>query len=269
MSTRFHCDLVSEVWLQSLAVHLGTAIAAHDEYETAEGDGVVYSEYNEERYMGPLSVVKYFFRVEINVGRSSSTEDQARYEADVEYCPDTSTFKTRYENIDTKETRKRKREEAAQRRAAMESAADKVREHFEGREAIYVEKGALHVRIINIQADVFPDIEMDCVALEVEEIPTVGFENTLIHERLRSFNWHACSPLRWKTGASSLEHFWEYEFDAGYGGFVIYFAPQVVQGIVELAAQWPDELPEYERYNEVVRYLSDHTRDRGRQLFPD
>ena len=217
MSTRFHCDLVSEGWIRGLAEHVRAAIAAHDEYETTEGDGVVYSEYNEERYMGPLSVVKYWFRVDVNVGRSSSTEDQARYDTDVEYCPETSTFRTRYETIDTKETRRRKREDAARRKAAMEAAADKVREHFEGREAIYVEKlGVLHVRVINIEQMFFRKLKWTASLMSLRksrllDLRTLRSTSTcvlFIGTRVIRFtgNW---VRLVWKTfGSTDLEGVW-------------------------------------------------------------
>ena len=58
-STKFHRDLASPAWLLGLAKHVERAISADRGYETSDAEGVVFSQYNEERYMGPLSVCKF------------------------------------------------------------------------------------------------------------------------------------------------------------------------------------------------------------------
>ena len=50
-----------------------------------------------------------------------------------------------------------------------ETKVDQLRRLFEGREAIYVEKGALRVKVTDISAD----LAQRCIFAEVEEIPTI------------------------------------------------------------------------------------------------
>jgi hypothetical protein len=52
-----------------------------------------------------------------------------------------------------------------------QTRAQRVRELFEGREAIYQEKGALHVKVSNIQMNV----HAPWICADVMEIPTAGF----------------------------------------------------------------------------------------------
>jgi len=52
-----------------------------------------------------------------------------------------------------------------------ETKVEQLRRLFEGREAIYVEKGALRVKVTDISAD----LAQRCISAEVEEIPATGF----------------------------------------------------------------------------------------------
>ena len=108
-STTFHRNLASQAWLQGLERHVESAISVDRGYETSDAEGVVCSQYNDERYMGPLSVCKFYFVVTMQVRRSSSPEDRDAYDACIQYDPDTDSFKTLDETLDTSESRNRSR----------------------------------------------------------------------------------------------------------------------------------------------------------------
>jgi hypothetical protein len=127
LSTEFHRDLASHAWLRNLAAHVERALIAHDDYETSDGEGVVSSEYNEKRFMGPLSIVKYYFVVTVHLRRSDST-GRDTYEAHVEYCPETNTFQTFYETVDTEANRQAAKEAEQRRAAALQVNAHRLRE---------------------------------------------------------------------------------------------------------------------------------------------
>ena len=71
---------------------------------------------------------------------------------------------------------------------------EQVRTNFENRECIYLEKGALRVRIWNIRAD----LAQRYLTAEVEEIPTPGLGVGIYHRRRkgappRLMRHHLCS----------------------------------------------------------------------------
>jgi len=132
--------------------------------------------------------------------------------------------------------------------AAPEAAVQKLRGNFEGRGAIYIEKGALHVRVSNIRWDT----ALCAVLADIEEIPTAGFNTTSFHKG------HDSTPLRWDIGTASLTSFSDTEWSMGYGGWSIYFAPCVVEGVVDLASRWPKELNEHARYKQVLGFIYGH-----------
>jgi hypothetical protein len=43
-----------------------------------------------------------------------------------------------------------------------------------------------------------------------------------------------------------------------YGGWSLFFAPKIVDGIVSLALRFPDNLDPFQRYHKVLHYLEDH-----------
>ena len=125
---------------------------------------------------------------------------------------------------------------------------EKLRNAFEGREAFYFEKGALRVRVFNIRYE--PRDRL--IKLEVEEIPTLGLEHTPLHHALGQ-----PSPLRWSIGAGYLAEFSEQIFLSGYGGWELYFAPEVVRDLISVAANWPDDLEAFERYRQAREKLGE------------
>ncbi len=44
----------------------------------------------------------------------------------------------------------------------------------------------------------------------------------------------------------------------GYGGWSLFFAPRIIDGIMSLALQFPENLDPFQRYGEVLNYLKDH-----------
>jgi hypothetical protein len=104
--TRYHIGIATTDWLRTLETHVSSLIASHPEYRTASGRGAVSSRYNEERFMGPLSLVKNDFDVIVHVSRLLSIRKD-RYEATVRYSPETNAFDTLRETVETVETKRR------------------------------------------------------------------------------------------------------------------------------------------------------------------
>lgn len=137
---------------------------------------------------------------------------------------------------------------------------EKLRMAFEGREAIYIEKGVLRVRVTNIHCRE-GDRRIDAT---VEEIPTPGLSGGLF------FAPRSNEPLRWKIGAGYLTTFSDYTWQMGYGGWSLYFAPGVVSGLTNLAADWSVELDAWERYNRALQFLRNcNAYEKAERVFPD
>jgi hypothetical protein len=107
-ATRYHLALATEDWLGKLRAHLTTAIASHPEFHTEDGRGTMSSRYSEERFMGPLSLVKNDFVAVIQVSRRFSFRKD-RYTATVRYMPEQGRFTTLRDEVSTVETRCRDR----------------------------------------------------------------------------------------------------------------------------------------------------------------
>jgi hypothetical protein len=131
-----------------------------------------------------------------------------------------------------------------------EARVEQLRAQFEGREGIYVEKGALRVRVSEIHGDA----AQLSISAEVEEIPTVGFPAGAFYEIQK----REPSPLRWSIEGGYLTTFSAHTWDMGYGGWSLFFAPMIVEGILSLALRFPDNLDSFQRYEEVLHYLMDH-----------
>ena len=43
----------------------------------------------------------------------------------------------------------------------------------------------------------------------------------------------------------------------GYGGWGLFFAPRIVEGVLNLALQFPESLDAHQRYKAIWRYLYD------------
>lgn len=127
---------------------------------------------------------------------------------------------------------------------------ERLKEAFEGREALYIEHGALRVRVSRIT----PDLRRRYIEALVEEIPTPGLEVTPLHASFED----RVSPLRWDIGAGYLSRFSEHTWAVGYGGWSIFSDPQMVAGVVALAAGFTADLTPMDRYGRILEYLDEH-----------
>jgi hypothetical protein len=132
----------------------------------------------------------------------------------------------------------------------IETKVEQLRGLFEGREAIYVEKGALHVRV----GDIRRDITRLTISAEVEEISTAGFPAGVFYGLTRDER----KVLRWTIGAGYMSASSDHTWNMGYGGWSLFFAPRIVDGIVSFALQFPDNLDPFQLYREILHYLEDH-----------
>jgi ssDNA-binding Zn-finger/Zn-ribbon topoisomerase 1 len=115
--TSFHRNLADAAWLSSLAQFIEDRLRALAAFKSLDAQGAVRPHYNEEKFMGPLSVIKYRFEVSVKVARDISSSD--RYEAQVEFDPVTARFSCSVEHVDTAEKRAL-RAEQLRRRSELE-----------------------------------------------------------------------------------------------------------------------------------------------------
>jgi hypothetical protein len=140
----------------------------------------------------------------------------------------------------------------------------KLRANFEGREAIYIEKGALLVRVTEIERL----SSSTWAGARMLEIPSPGLGVGIFDRRQRK----SAKPAQWTIGTSYLSSFTDDQWSMGYGGWSLYFNPEIVRGALELAAQLPETLDTFERYNQIVRFVQrEHYRipEDGMKVVPD
>ncbi|HKQ36903.1 MAG TPA: hypothetical protein VJ063_02425 [Verrucomicrobiae bacterium] len=134
--------------------------------------------------------------------------------------------------------------------APNDEAISRLHGNFEGRQAIYVEKGALLVRVSEIRRT------RTMVAAQIEEIQAPGLGVGSFAD-CRSNRKKA---LRWTIRAGDVSEFTEQCWQMGYGGWSLYFEPRLVQDIMQLAAQFQESLDAFERYKRILAVLQ---RDQG------
>ena len=137
-----------------------------------------------------------------------------------------------------------------------------IQKRFEGREAIYMEKGVLRVRVNQIRFEE----RSHSISAEVEEIPTVGLLPSLFHPGSSA---HEHRPLRWHIGAGGCASFSENSLHMGYGGWSLYFEPELVHGLIGLTCLWPEELRGVDRYGQVCKYLYSRWGEQCKRVFCD
>jgi hypothetical protein len=129
---------------------------------------------------------------------------------------------------------------------------DKIRTCFEGKEAIYIEKGALRVRVSNIGcADLNGEAEF--IEAEIEEIPTPGLPVSLPGYDRRE----QPRPLRWRIGTNIKvqpvgRYYWS---SPPYVGWSMNFCPKLIEGVVELASGFPQDQPPGLGYHQIHSYI--------------
>jgi hypothetical protein len=146
-----------------------------------------------------------------------------------------------------------------------EAKLEQLRMQFEGREAIYRENGQLRVLVSKIRWNI---AERSIFAV-VEEIPTAGLPTGALCKIQRNER----SLLRLNIGAGSLAYFTDHTWHMGYGGWSLLFAPEIANGVVQLAVQVPMNLDPLERQMKVgliLNELEDKVNDKGYQeVFSD
>lgn len=143
-----------------------------------------------------------------------------------------------------------------------ESNCDALRARFEGREAIYMEKGAWRARVTNIRllrhaarhsrmyqfshVGTAPSLS---VGADVEEIITPGLGVGRTHPPVTS-------PCRWDIAGDSTT-FSDDSWYMGYGGWALHFDPEFVQTVIDFAARRPNNADPFESYNEICELQID------------
>lgn len=134
---------------------------------------------------------------------------------------------------------------------------DKICNSFEGVEAIYIEKGALLVRVSNLRAFV----RSRQIVGTVEEIPVPGL----------SYFLHATQepPLRWRIAAGLYAGFSDDELCVGYGGWHLFANAQLIADVLDLISKFSAELDSHARYKQIVQAVYRHPTLRGTvEVFP-
>jgi hypothetical protein len=136
---------------------------------------------------------------------------------------------------------------------------EKVRASFEGREAIYIEKGAIRVRVSNIR---WADLEAIIMA-DIEEIPIAGLP-IWIRGGGPPPRPH---PLRWTIGTGSERYFSpDFWSSPPYVGWTLYFSPKLIEPIVELVSRFPENQSPYLGYGKIHSYIANQLLDRVKAL---
>jgi hypothetical protein len=128
--------------------------------------------------------------------------------------------------------------------------AEQLRDLFEDREAIYIEKGAVHVKVSGIHWNPV----LRGIQAEVLELPTTGFPCE---------HYSGSCPRRWTIRAGYRTTFSQQTWDMGYGGWSLYFAPEIVNGVLSLASGFPKDLHWFRRYNLILGYLERKRQSNG------
>lgn len=137
------------------------------------------------------------------------------------------------------------------------SHCEVLRARFEGREAIYVEKGALRVRVTNIQ------VRGLSVCANVEEVITPGLGVGFF---VRTHP-PVTGPRRWDIGGDPTSYS-DDSWSMGYGGWTLFFNPEFIQAVIDFAARRPNNADPYEGYVAVCKMAWGRTLMRGPQSPP-
>lgn len=139
---------------------------------------------------------------------------------------------------------------------------ERLRSAFEGRDAIYIEKGVLVVRASNIACDVGKRV----ITADVHEVPIRGLEKSLLHQRSSGVR----TPLHWRISAGHLTTFSFNTWKMGYGGWSMFFNPTLVAAFIEMASCWHPALSAAERYKQANAFLVDRqAHERSIRVFSD
>jgi hypothetical protein len=133
---------------------------------------------------------------------------------------------------------------------------ERLRNTFENTEAIYIERGALRVRVTNIRANAV----VQAISADIEEIPTTGFPGFVDLDR---FGLTDQEPLRWTISAGSLTTFSDHTWSFGGEGWSLFFGSELVQEVIRLAAKFSPSESRNERYQRILGWLHCHKLSQG------
>jgi hypothetical protein len=130
---------------------------------------------------------------------------------------------------------------------------EKARSFYEGKEAIYIERGALRVRVNNVHIGIVHintnDLQ-EYLAFDLEEIPTPNLPV-----------WRGKGPslgpysLRWEVGTNFETHLL-HDYCSAYVGWSMHFSPRMVAEVVEIATNFAeDEMSDL--YGKITGHIDD------------
>lgn len=133
--------------------------------------------------------------------------------------------------------------------------------HFEGRDALYVEKGVLRVRVRSISVD----FRGRFVWTEVRESPVDSLPPPAHFVAAGG----GTRPLAWRIGAGPFTRASSQIWKAGYGAWTIFTAPKVIELVLARAAGLDPALPPGRRWQALVTGITERPLDDAHvPLFP-
>jgi hypothetical protein len=135
---------------------------------------------------------------------------------------------------------------------------EKARFLYEGREGIYIEKGALRVRVNSVRigsacVNTTNDL-IEYLAFDLEQIPTSGLPVWLDGKG----PYLEPHPLRWEVGTNFETNLFHNYCSAAYGGWSLHFAQKLAAEVVEMATNFAgDDSPEL--YRKICGHIDAET----------
>lgn len=126
--------------------------------------------------------------------------------------------------------------------AVAEANCERLRRSFDNREAIFFERSVMHVRVSGIRVNLAERF----IEARLEPLPTYGMMGAGKFRDGKSGT----------IAGGALTRFSEHVWEAGYGGWTLFFSPETVQGVVALAAHWPAQLDAMERGIALGKWLA-------------
>jgi hypothetical protein len=134
------------------------------------------------------------------------------------------------------------------------AAAEKIRALFEGKEAVYIEKGAIRVHVNNICC-----ADHGLIQAHIEEIPTAGLPIWIAGGGPA----RGSHPLQWTIGTNSGTQFSsESWFSPPYVGWFLYFSPKLIEAVVALVSQFPENYSPLLGYSKIRALISSESSNR-------
>ena len=131
----------------------------------------------------------------------------------------------------------------------VDKQLSRLQSNFEGKQALYVEQGALLVRVSNIRTSAL----RRTVAAQVDEIPVAGLRVGRFGDLLNN-----TAPLHWTIRAGYLTEFSDHSWAMGYGGWSLHFDPRLIEAVLELVSAFSSHLDPFDRYSRITVLLNQH-----------